>query len=141
MWDDDDGDGDCGDAGKVHGSLARAGKVRGQTPKVAKQDKKKKPTGRAHKRMQYNCCFVTAGIRKEVPNFLSGLFVFWHLDCVDGFCYSKQFFYVFCSCWIWQKERPKLLREVKWLRHLHHPPSQSRHCPSHHDCNVGFIFV
>ncbi|EEF31532.1 conserved hypothetical protein [Ricinus communis] len=38
--------------GKVHGSLARAGKVRGQTPKVAKQDKKKKkPRGRAHKRM------------------------------------------------------------------------------------------
>ncbi len=28
-------------AGKVHGSLARAGKVRGQTPKVQKQDKKK----------------------------------------------------------------------------------------------------
>ncbi|NXC37214.1 UBIM protein, partial [Campylorhamphus procurvoides] len=28
--------------GKVHGSLARAGKVRGQTPKVAKQEKKKK---------------------------------------------------------------------------------------------------
>uniref|UniRef100_A0A452SVG4 Ubiquitin-like domain-containing protein n=1 Tax=Ursus americanus TaxID=9643 RepID=A0A452SVG4_URSAM len=27
--------------GKVHGSLARAGKVRGQTPKVAKQEKKK----------------------------------------------------------------------------------------------------
>ncbi|KAM7329735.1 hypothetical protein ACRRTK_011348 [Alexandromys fortis] len=33
--------------GKVHGSLARAGKVRGQTPKVAKQEKKKKKTGRA----------------------------------------------------------------------------------------------
>lgn len=49
-------------AGKVHGSLARAGKVRGQTPKVAKQDKKKKPRGRAHKRMQYNRRFVTAGI-------------------------------------------------------------------------------
>ncbi|KAG6431728.1 hypothetical protein SASPL_109811 [Salvia splendens] len=48
--------------GKVHGSLARAGKVRGQTPKVAKQDKKKKPRGRAHKRMQYNRRFVTAGI-------------------------------------------------------------------------------
>ena len=47
--------------GKVHGSLARAGKVRGQTPKVAKQDKKKKPRGRAHKRMQYNRRFVTAG--------------------------------------------------------------------------------
>ncbi|KAF7081172.1 hypothetical protein CFC21_085144 [Triticum aestivum] len=31
--------------GKVHGSLARAGKVRGQTPKVAKQDKKKQPRG------------------------------------------------------------------------------------------------
>ncbi|CAN6563442.1 unnamed protein product [Malus baccata var. baccata] len=47
--------------GKVHGSLARAGKVRGQTPKVAKQDKKKKPRGRAHKRLQYNRRFVTAG--------------------------------------------------------------------------------
>ncbi|MBA0874768.1 hypothetical protein Goshw_021780, partial [Gossypium schwendimanii] len=45
---------------KVHGSLARAGKVRGQTPKVAKQDKKKKPRGRAYKRMQYNRRFVTA---------------------------------------------------------------------------------
>ncbi|RZC35395.1 Ribosomal S30 and/or ubiquitin domain containing protein, partial [Asbolus verrucosus] len=40
--------------GKVHGSLARAGKVRGQTPKVEKQEKKKKKTGRAKKRMQYN---------------------------------------------------------------------------------------
>eukprot|EP00850_Spirogloea_muscicola_P022690 SM000307S11687 [mRNA] locus=s307:111925:112441:+ [translate_table: standard] len=48
---------------KVHGSLARAGKVRGQTPKVAKQDKKKKPKGRAHKRQQYNSRFVTAGTR------------------------------------------------------------------------------
>ncbi|KAK9071849.1 hypothetical protein SSX86_008279 [Deinandra increscens subsp. villosa] len=48
--------------GKVHGSLARAGKVRGQTPKVAKQDKKKQPRGRAHKRIQYNRRFVTAGI-------------------------------------------------------------------------------
>ena len=28
--------------GKVHGSLARAGKVKGQTPKVEKQKKKKK---------------------------------------------------------------------------------------------------
>ena len=28
--------------GKVHGSLARAGKVRGQTPKVAKQEKKRR---------------------------------------------------------------------------------------------------
>ena len=31
--------------GKVHGSLARAGKVRGQTPKVDAQEKKKKRTG------------------------------------------------------------------------------------------------
>ncbi|XP_039031520.1 40S ribosomal protein S30-like [Hibiscus syriacus] len=53
--------------GKVHGSLARAGKVRGQTPKVAKQDKKKKPRGRAYKKMQYNRRFVTAvvGFGKE----------------------------------------------------------------------------
>jgi len=31
--------------GKVHGSLARAGKVKGQTPKVEPTDKKKKPRG------------------------------------------------------------------------------------------------
>ena len=36
--------------GKVHGSLARAGKVRGQTPKVAKQDKKKLPKVRERER-------------------------------------------------------------------------------------------
>jgi small subunit ribosomal protein S30e len=34
-------------AGKVHGSLARAGKVRGQCPKVPKQEKKKQPKVRA----------------------------------------------------------------------------------------------
>ncbi|XP_077319684.1 ubiquitin-like FUBI-ribosomal protein eS30 fusion protein isoform X2 [Lithobates pipiens] len=50
--------------GKVHGSLARAGKVRGQTPKVAKQEKKKKRTGRAKRRMQYNRRFVNV-----VPTF------------------------------------------------------------------------
>lgn len=46
--------------GKVHGSLARAGKVRGQTPKVAKQETKKNPTGRAKKRLQvrtWTVCF------------------------------------------------------------------------------------
>ncbi|XP_041451978.1 uncharacterized protein LOC121405369 [Drosophila obscura] len=42
--------------GKVHGSLARAGKVKGQTPKVKKQEKKK--TGRAKRRIQYNRRFV-----------------------------------------------------------------------------------
>ncbi|XP_017711472.1 PREDICTED: ubiquitin-like protein FUBI [Rhinopithecus bieti] len=49
--------------GKVHGSLARAGKVRGQTPKVAKQEKKKK-THRSKRRMQYNRRFVNV-----VPTF------------------------------------------------------------------------
>ncbi|RSH82159.1 hypothetical protein EHS25_006092 [Saitozyma podzolica] len=33
--------------GKVHGSLARAGKVKQQCPKVEKQEKKKQPKGRA----------------------------------------------------------------------------------------------
>nr|AFM90917.1 40S ribosomal protein S30 [Callorhinchus milii] len=50
--------------GKVHGSLARAGKVKGQTPKVAKQEKKKKRTGRAKRGMQYNRRFVNV-----VPTF------------------------------------------------------------------------
>ncbi|XP_043266641.1 uncharacterized protein RpS30 [Venturia canescens] len=45
--------------GKVHGSLARAGKVKGQTPKVEKQEKSKKKTGRAKRRIQYNRRFVT----------------------------------------------------------------------------------
>ena len=48
-------------AGKVHGSLARAGKVRGQTAKVPKQDKKKLPKGRALKRIKYNRRFVNVG--------------------------------------------------------------------------------
>ncbi|XP_068953723.1 ubiquitin-like FUBI-ribosomal protein eS30 fusion protein [Petaurus breviceps papuanus] len=50
--------------GKGHGSLARAGKVRGQTLKVAKQEKKKKKTGRAKRRMQCNRRFVNV-----VPTF------------------------------------------------------------------------
>lgn len=50
--------------GKVHGSLARAGKVKGQTPKVEKQEKKKKKTGRAKRRIQYNRRFVNI-----VPGF------------------------------------------------------------------------
>jgi hypothetical protein len=36
--------------GKVHGSLARAGKVKGQCPKVEKQDTKKGVKGRAKMR-------------------------------------------------------------------------------------------
>ncbi|CAF1492111.1 unnamed protein product [Rotaria sp. Silwood1] len=57
--------------GKVHGSLARAGKVKGQTPKVAKQEKRKKKTGRAKRRLQYKQRFVnkvaTMG-RRRGPN-------------------------------------------------------------------------
>ena len=44
--------------GKVHGSLARAGKVKGQTPKVEKTEKHKKPKGRAYKKILYNRRFV-----------------------------------------------------------------------------------
>ncbi|KAG9311654.1 40S ribosomal protein S30 [Chiua virens] len=40
--------------GKVHGSLARAGKVKSQTPKVEKQEKQTPATGRAKKRELYN---------------------------------------------------------------------------------------
>ncbi|XP_012850950.1 PREDICTED: 40S ribosomal protein S30-like [Erythranthe guttata] len=49
--------------GKVHCSLARAGKVRRQTPKEAGvQDPKKKPCGHTHKRMQYNRRSVSANV-------------------------------------------------------------------------------
>ncbi|KAJ9064679.1 40S ribosomal protein S30 [Entomophthora muscae] len=44
--------------GKVHGSLARAGKVKSQMPKVEKQEKAKKKTGRAKKREIYLRRFV-----------------------------------------------------------------------------------
>merc|ERR1712047_194635 len=50
--------------GKVHGSLARAGKVKGQTPKVDAEEKKKAKTGRAKRRMQCNRRFVNV-----VPSF------------------------------------------------------------------------
>ncbi|EDU48504.1 hypothetical protein PTRG_05584 [Pyrenophora tritici-repentis Pt-1C-BFP] len=78
--------------GKVHGSLARAGKVKSQTPKVSlpmsisrcdrrpihqtaivePQEKKKTPKGRAKKRLTYTRRFVnvtmTGGKRKMNPN-------------------------------------------------------------------------
>ncbi|XP_076098882.1 ubiquitin-like FUBI-ribosomal protein eS30 fusion protein isoform X1 [Mytilus galloprovincialis] len=57
--------------GKVHGSLARAGKVKGQTPKVEKGEVKKKKTGRAKRRMQYNRRFgvvVSTFGRRKGPN-------------------------------------------------------------------------
>ncbi|RZC47929.1 hypothetical protein C5167_040897 [Papaver somniferum] len=37
---------------KVYGSSALGEKVTGQNPKVAKQDRKRKPRGRTHKRME-----------------------------------------------------------------------------------------
>merc|ERR1712212_940324 len=57
--------------GKVHGSLARAGKVKGQTPKVDAQEKKKPKTGRAKRRQQYNQRFVNVVVipgRRRGPN-------------------------------------------------------------------------
>ncbi|KAH7107384.1 ribosomal protein S30 [Auriculariales sp. MPI-PUGE-AT-0066] len=51
--------------GKVHGSLARAGKVKGATPKVEAQEKKKTPKGRAKKRLLYNRRFVNVTL---LPN-------------------------------------------------------------------------
>ncbi|CDK26381.1 unnamed protein product [Kuraishia capsulata CBS 1993] len=59
-------------AGKVHGSLARAGKVKSQTPKVDKQEKPKQPRGRAYKRKLYTRRFVNVattpgGKRKMNP--------------------------------------------------------------------------
>lgn len=52
--------------------MARAGKVKSQTPKVEKQEKKKTPKGRAKKRLIYTRRFVnvtlTGGKRKMNPN-------------------------------------------------------------------------
>jgi len=60
--------------GKVHGSLARAGKVKGQTPKVAKTEKHKKPKGRAYKRFLYNRRYVNVVVgagKKQSMNSLA----------------------------------------------------------------------
>lgn len=59
--------------GKVHGSLARAGKVKNSTPKVPKTaEAGKQLTGRARKRMLYNRRFVnvaaSTGGRRVGPN-------------------------------------------------------------------------
>ena len=51
----------------VHGSLARAGKVKSQTPKVDKQEKKKTPKGRAKKRILYNRrCVVVVMLSADI---------------------------------------------------------------------------
>ena len=62
--------------GKVHGSMARAGKVRNQTPKVDKQERaRKRQTGRAKKRLQYKKRIINVDPndkRKKGPNFGAG---------------------------------------------------------------------
>ena len=62
--------------GKVHGSLARNGKVRNQAPKVAKAERaKKRVCGRAKKRNSYNRRVLAVDPndkRKKGPNFGAG---------------------------------------------------------------------
>ena len=60
--------------GKQHGTLAKAGKVRKQTPKVAKQEKRRKPRGRALKREQYRKKFapLMPGQKRRSPNWNAG---------------------------------------------------------------------
>lgn len=60
--------------GKQHGTLAKAGKVKKQTPKVAKMEKKRPLTGRALKRKQYQKRFadVVPGQKKRSPNWNAG---------------------------------------------------------------------
>lgn len=67
--------------GKVHGSLARAGKVKSQTPKVEAQEKKKVPKGRAHKRELYTRRFV-------------------NVTLAPGGKRKVRFFFFFASCFI-----------------------------------------
>ena len=62
--------------GKVHGSMARNGKVRNQAPKVDKMERnKKKICGRANKRAQYIKRIASVDPddkRKKGPNAGSG---------------------------------------------------------------------
>jgi len=61
--------------GKQHGTLAKAGKVRKQTPKVAKMEKKRPLRGRAMKRKQYQKRFAAAvvpGQKAKSPNWNAG---------------------------------------------------------------------
>lgn len=54
--------------GRVHGTLAHAGKVKALTPLVAPIKKKKKKTGRAKKRLLYNKRFRSQHFSKYKPN-------------------------------------------------------------------------
>lgn len=57
---------------KVHGGLTRTGKVRNNTPKVEKMEKRRPKTGRAKKRLLYNKRFVNVligpGKKMKGPN-------------------------------------------------------------------------
>lgn len=57
-----------------HGTLAKAGKVRKQTPKVGKKDKLRKPRGRALKRQLYKKKFeaILSGQKQKSPNWNAG---------------------------------------------------------------------
>lgn len=57
--------------GKQHGSLARAGKVKGATPCVPTADHTRKPCGRALKKIKFNKRFTDKGI-KTSPNANGG---------------------------------------------------------------------
>ena len=52
----------------AHGSLAKAGKVKNQTPKVDKQEKKKSLTGRAKQRKKYNRKIVSNTDKNGILN-------------------------------------------------------------------------
>lgn len=60
--------------GKQHGTLAKAGKVRKQTPKVAKQEKRRKLTGRALKRDKFRKKTqpLNPGQKRRSPNWNAG---------------------------------------------------------------------
>ena len=60
--------------GKQHGTLAKAGKVRKQTPKVAKMEKRRRTLGRALKRKQFQKRFanVVPGQKAKSPNWNAG---------------------------------------------------------------------
>mgnify|MGYP000877138214 CR=1 FL=1 len=60
--------------GKHHGQLAKAGKVRKQTPKVAKLPAPRKPRGRAYKKMLYQKKFapLLPGQIRKSPNWNAG---------------------------------------------------------------------
>ena len=61
--------------GKQHGTLAKAGKVRKQTPKVAKMEKARKPRGRALKRIVYKKNFaplLPGEKKRKSPNWNAG---------------------------------------------------------------------